>query len=140
MSSFTIANGKNVPLNVQQGTVPNMGDALSDWYQALTFQLITKTTTGFQVIETVSDINFWGIVQPLGGRELVMKPEGQRRWNGISVHAQALPNGALLDLKIDDRIMYLDVTYRVITQRNFAIYSFAYYELVEDYTGDVPTP
>lgn len=140
MSSFTIGNGCNVPVNSRSGSIPNMFDAMSDWFQRLTFQLITKTTVGFQVNETVSDINFWGIVQPLKGRELSMKPEGQRAWNGISVYAQALPSGALLDLKIDDRIAFAGINYRVITQRNFALYSFAYYELVEDYTGDVPTP
>lgn len=140
MSSFTIINGANIPLNTQQGSVPNMGDALLDWFQKQTFGLITKTTTGFQVYEDGSDINFWGLIQPLSGRQLMMVPEGQRNWNWIAVYAQAAPEGAVLKLKVDDLIVYLGTQYRVMAEKNYSIYSYVYYELVEDYTGSVPTP
>lgn len=139
-NSFTIANGVNIPLNVQTGTIPNMGTALLDWFQLLTFGIITKTVVAFQVDETVTDISFWGLVQPLTGRQLSMKSEGQRKWNWISVYAQAAPSGALLSLLPDDLIIFQGTQYRVAVRKDYALYSYTYYELVQDYTGGVPTP
>ena len=69
MSAFTIGNGCNIPLNLQTGTIPNIQAALLDWFQYLTFGQVTKTTVGYQVKEVVTDINFWGVVVPMGGRE-----------------------------------------------------------------------
>lgn len=139
-NAFTIANGVNIPLNVQTGTIPNMGTALLDWFQLLTFGIITKTITAFQVDETVTDVSFWGLVQPISGRELALKPEGQRKWNHLEVYAQAAPVGALLDLEPDSLIAFLGLQYRVIARKDYALYSYTYYELLQNYTGDVPTP
>lgn len=141
MSTFTLGNACNIPLNRQAGTIPNMGDALLDWLQYLTFGQVTKTVTGFQVNETVTDINFWGVIQPLTGRQIDLKPEGQRQWNWLSVHAQISPNGAVLSLKIDDVILFNTKQYRVMTKRDYTLYSYVYYELAEDYTqSGPPTP
>lgn len=140
MSSFTIGNGCNVPVNQQTGTVPNMGSTILDWMQLLTFGLVTKVLQGFQVSETVTNISFYGIVQPLTGRELLMKEEGQRKWNWIQVHAQALPNSAIFNLGIDDTVLFNSKQYRVAKRMDYAIYSYIYYELVEDYTDVGPTP
>lgn len=140
MSDFTIGNACNISINMQQGTVPNMGDSLRDWFQPTTFGLITKSTVGFQLNEEVEQITFWGIVQPLNGRNLTMMPEGQRKWNWLSVHAQASPNGAILDLDIDDVVEYNGIQYRVMASKDYSLYSYFYYELCENYTGNVPTP
>jgi hypothetical protein len=138
---YTIANGANVPLNVQQGTTPNMGVALLDYFQLMTFTQIVKTVVAFQLIETPTNITFWGIIQPLQGRQLQMKPEGQRSWNWTSVYAQAGPVGSVLSLLPDEIIIYLGRQYRVMTARSYAIYGYVYYELVEDYSGSgPPTP
>ena len=64
MSAPTIANGCNRPINFQTGTVPDVSGALKDYFQLITFTKITKTTSGFQVIETEVTTSFWGLVQP----------------------------------------------------------------------------
>ena len=140
MSAFTIGNACNIPLNLQQGTIPNVQGALFDWFQDLTFGQLTKTTVDFQVVETVVNIAFWGVVVPMGGRELILKPEGQRQWNWSSVYAQAAPGGAIMALKADDIIIFLGTQYRVMTRKEHALYGFVVYEIVEDYIGSVPTP
>lgn len=140
MSTYTIGNASNIPLNAQQGTIPNLGSSLLDWFQQITFGLITKAVDGYQNVETVTDINFWGVVHPLTGRQLAQKPEGQRKWNWLSVTAQASPAGAVLELNIDDIILYMGIQYRVMTRRSYALYSYIYYELAQDYSGSVPTP
>lgn len=138
MGTQTILNACNIPINVQQGSIPNVEGALNDWFQLQTFTLVNKATVAFQLEETATNITFWGIVQPLAGRQIGMKPEGQRKWNWLSVHAQAGPAGSLLRLSIDDVIIYLGTQYRVSASKNYAIYGYIYYELVQDYTGSGP--
>ncbi len=138
MSNSTIGNAKNIPLTYQRGTTPNMGDALRDQFQLLTFTRIVKNVEAFQLVEVPTNIEFWGLIQPLSGRQLAIKPEGQRMWNWFAVYAQAAPNDSILRLKPDEVISYHGKQYRVMSARNFAIYAYIYYELVEDYTGSGP--
>lgn len=128
-----IQNGSNVPLNAQQGTVPNVSGAMFDWFQQCTFVVVSKSVSAFQVVEVGESVEFWGVVQPLTGRKLEIKPEGQRNWNWIWIHSQVQ-----LPLTTDDVIQYLGIQYRVMSQKNFSIYGYYEYELVEDYTGAGP--
>ncbi len=131
-----INNAANIPLNAQTGTVPDMSSALSDWYQPMTFGVITKVISDFQVIESIVDTQFMGVWQPLTGRDLVMKPEGQRAWSWWMLHADLA-----IDLKVDDIIIYLTKQYRVMAKKNYSLYQYQYYELVEDYINSgPPTP
>lgn len=141
MSTFTIGNASNIPLNTQSGSIPNMGTALLDWFQYITFGQITKTTVGFQVSEALMNINFWGIVQPLSGRQLNMKPEGQRKWAWSEIYAQSAPAGAIVSLNVDDVITYQTKQFRIMTRREYALYGYVYFEMVEDYVfSGPPTP
>lgn len=134
----TIANAANVPLNVQSGSIPNVGGAILDWLQQMVFTIVSKHTVGYQLIETSIDVSFWGVVQPLSGRQLQMKPEGQRSWKWISIFAQCDPEGALLTLKPDEVIRFLNKNYRIINAKNYSIYGYIEYDLVEDYIGSGP--
>lgn len=124
----TIGNGKNTPLNQQTGTVPNVGGAMLDWFQPMTFTLIEKSTVGFQVVETTTPISFRGVIQPLEGRKLQLKPEGQRAWTWLWLHAD--PS---LTLAVDDVVIYLGVRTRVMGQKDWKIYGYVSYELVQDW-------
>ena len=130
----TILNGKNIPLNQQTGTVPNVSGALLDWFQPMTFGVVTKVE-GVQIQETVVETAFQGVIQPLDGRTLMQKPEGERKWNWLQVHAHTQ-----LALNIDDTIIYLSVQYRVMKFKDFSIYGYHYFELCEDYSGSGPVP
>lgn len=131
----TIRNAKDTPLNAQQGTIPDVGGALRNWFQYSVFGVVTKTTVNFQVVETVVDTPFRGVVQPMTGRQLMIKPEGERSWNWITVHSDPV-----LDLKTDSIIIYLGTQFRVMAKKDFEIYGYVYYELVSDWTGSGPTP
>lgn len=131
----TIQNGKNTPLNVKTGTVPDVSGALQDWFQPMAFGIVTKRTINYQVVETVEQINFRGVIQPLKDRELSMKPEGQQAWTWLLLHAE--PS---LNLQVDNVIYYLGVQTRVMRKKDYAIYGYVEYHLVQDYTGSGPTP
>lgn len=128
-----IANGKNTPINVKTGTVPDVSGAMRNWYQPLTFSRVVKTISDFQVIETMTQVAFRGVVMPLDGRQLMLKPEGQRVWNWINVFSDIA-----LGLSPDDVINFLGKQYRVMSQKNYALYGYLQYELVSDWTGSGP--
>lgn len=131
-----INNASSIPLNQNTGTLPDMSGTLQDWFQPMTFGVITKTVTDFQVIESVVNTNFMGVWQSLTGRQLVMQTKGQRQWEWWMLHADLA-----ISLKIDDIVTYVTKQYRVMAKKDYSLYKYQYYELVEDYQeSGPPTP
>lgn len=123
-----ITNGSSRPLNVDSGTMPDVSDALLDWFQAMTFIIITKTIVNFKTVESKSEVSFQGVIQPLSPQRVMMKPEGQRTWKWWQLHSDTTIN-----LSPDDQVEYLDQTYRVMGKRDHSLSGFYEYELVQDY-------
>jgi hypothetical protein len=137
MSPF-IQNGANTPLNEQNtGGVPDVGGALLQWFRPMVFGIVTKhqgRSTGYRVLETKVSVNFKGVWQPFTDRQLLIKPEGERAWKWFMVHADPT-----LILENDSIITYQGVQYRVDSQRDYSLYGYVQYSLVDDYTGSGPT-
>lgn len=131
----TIQNGCNIPLNFQQGTVPNMGEAMTDWFQVMTFTQIIKSVVGFEVVETPVNTTFLGIIVPASGRQLALLPEGQRAWNWQTLYSQPV-----LTLFVDDVVVWNNRQVRVMYRKDYGLYSFVEYGLVLDWTGSGPNP
>jgi hypothetical protein len=129
-----IPNGRNRPLNALTGTVPDVSGALLDWFQPTTFGIVVKEIDNFQVVETMTNVTFQAVVQPLPQRKLEMKPEGQRKWEWLMIHAE--PGLVLVN---DQVITYLGKQYRVMDQWDYRIYGYVEYHIMEDYTGAGPT-
>lgn len=130
---MVIANAANQPLFAKSGTVPDMSGALTDYFQPLVFTLVKKTTVGFQVVETPRSINFRGVIQPFTSRQLQIKPEGERAWTWFTVHAD--PS---LSLDVDDVVTYNGKQTRIMGRKEYGLYGFVEYEIVQDYTGAGP--
>lgn len=129
-----IKTGSQTPLNQQpQGTLPNVESAMTNWFQPIVFGIVTKTVEGFQVVENMVEISFRGVIQPLDGRKLELKPEGQRQWDWLMVHSD--PS---LNLELDSVLEYLGTQYRVMSKKDYSQYGYVYYEIVNDYTGSGP--
>lgn len=131
--SIPISNAKNRPLNVNTGTMPNVSGALQNYFQPLTFEVVEKSVESFLLVEVGEDIDFRGVMQPFGPRQLMMKPEGQRHWNWWMLHAD--PG---LVLEVDMVVKYLDVQYRVKAQSDYRLDGYVMYELIQDFTGAGP--
>lgn len=134
-SPATIQNACNIPLNFQQGTVPNMGEALTDWFQTMTFTQIIKKVVGFEVLETPINTTFLGIIMPYTGRQLALLPEGQRAWNWQTLYSQPV-----LTLFPDDVVVWQGKQVRVMSRKDYALYFYIEYSLVLDWTGSGPNP
>lgn len=131
--NFTLANGRNTPLNALQGTVPSLSGVLTDWFQAMSFTRVVKSTVGFQVIETPTVISFRGVIQPLSDRALQLKPEGQRAWTWFLLYSDPT-----LKLDVDEVVTYLGIQYRVMALKDYSIYGYMDYHICEDFTGAGP--
>lgn len=134
MATTKMTNAADIPLNANSGGVPNVADAMYGYFQPMTFGLVAKErSSNFEVVETQTEISFLAVWQPLTERQLMMKPEGERKWSWYWMHAEI---GCIL--QPDDVVTYLGVQYRVMTQKNYSLYGYVEYHLVDDYTGAGP--
>lgn len=125
-----ITNANSRTLDQIAATVPNMSETVSEWFQNVIFDLIKKITVNFEVQELHTQIIFQGIVENISPQQLEMKPEGQRKWQWISVWAT--PE---LILQPDDIFRYRDKNYRVMSKNDWSAYGYVQYEAMEDYTS-----
>jgi hypothetical protein len=133
MANQPIYSAKNIPLSAMAGTMPDLSDALLDWFAPMTFSTVVKTVVNFQVQEVATPINFLGVWQPLSPQKLLLKPEGQRAWLWFTVHAQ--PG---LELVPDEVITYLGTQYRVMQKLDWKLDGYVEYHLVNNYVGSGP--
>lgn len=133
--SIPIQNANAVLLSANSGTLPDMGDALLNYFQPMTFTQIVKSVVNYQDVETPTNTQFLGVWQPFSAQKLMMKPEGERKWKWFTVHTQIQ-----LPLEPDDVVYYLTVQYRVMEKFDYSLYNFYEYHLANDYTGIGPNP
>lgn len=123
-----ISDAKNTSLFANSGTLPNVQDAMANWFQLLSFYKVQKKVVNFLVEETLEEYTFQGVKQPLSPQKLSLKPEGQRAWIWITIHAY--PD---LILKPDEIIQFGTTKYRVMEKLNWKEYGYVEYHAVEDY-------
>lgn len=109
--------------------LPYMGDVVASWARPITVGLVTKEMLDGEVVETVEDIDTRGMLQPFTASQLAIKPEGQRTWDWSALHA--LPD---LTLTLDDIVTIFGRRFRVMTKKDYTLYGYLRYELVENYT------
>lgn len=124
-----IFNASDVLLTANPGSLPNLSDAIMDWFQPMTFTVLTKTVVDHRVLETGTPVDTQGVRQPFSPQMLLMKPEGQRNWLWETFHC--LPGIAL---KPDDVAVFNTVRYRVMQKLDWTEYGFLEFHLVQDYT------
>lgn len=130
----TIINGANIPLQQQFTFVPSVEGALENYYQRMSFISIVKSVVNFQLVETPTTTNFWGVIFPMTDNQLKMMPEGQRtQWQYFKMFAQAT-----VELKPDEVVSWLGIQYRVLDRKDFTVYSYMEYTLITDWTGSEP--
>lgn len=124
-----IQNGKDTLLTANPGTLPNMQNAIADWFQTMTFQKVVKTTVNFVLVEALTTFSAMGVRQPFTPQQLLMKPIGQRQWKWETLHCY--PD---LILDPDEIVLFLGTKYRVMQKLDWKEYGYLEYHLVEDYT------
>lgn len=140
----TIQLGSQLPLSFKQGTIPDVSGALYDYFQTMTFGIVTKTVVAGQADETVTNVTFQGLIMPYSPRELQLLPEGQRSWSFYHVFAQPV-----LSLQTDDIVLWnnwingvqVPVQMRCMFRENYDLYGWIHYRMCQDWINSgPPTP
>ena len=134
MNPTQLFNAADRPLNQLTGSVPNVSGALRDYFQPMKFTKVGKQAVSYEAVETPTDYDFQGVIQPLSARLLLLKPEGQRSWTWLMLHSDIN-----LKLETDDVVNYLAKQTRIMGLKDFSLYGYMYYELVQDWTGAGPS-
>jgi hypothetical protein len=129
-----IINAANNSIALVNGDIPDVSGALKSYFQLMQFGVITKQTIAFQVVETVVDYSFWGVLFPLNEQRLNMETQGQRtQWQWFKLFAEPA-----IDLQPDYIVIYLGVQYRVMDRKDYLIYGYREFTLQTDWINVSP--
>lgn len=128
-----ITNAKDRPIN--EPVLLGMDSALRGLYRNIKYFAVEKKVQDFLVTETLTGVNFRGVIQPLKPAALMMKPEGQRGWKWFTIHA-----GIGVVFKNDDVIYIGNIRYRIMELFDWSIYGFVEYHMVQDYQDRSNSP
>jgi hypothetical protein len=131
---MSIFNASDIPLDQVQPNLPSMSATLTGWFQNIVVGLLVKTLVNNRTVETTTDYETRGVMQPFTPEQLEIKAEGERSWKWFMLHCQ--PS---LQLKTDDVVTIRGVRYRVMGKLAFDAYGYLQYELVDDYTTVIPS-
>lgn len=129
---YPIPSAADLPL-FGGGNLPQVQDAFTGWMLPIVMARVIKTQVNFRTVEVDEQINTRGMIKPMSTRRLEMKPEGERNWEWLTLHATpdlVLENDSIV--KFSAR-QFAGRPFRIMGQRNWANYGFVRYELVNDY-------
>lgn len=106
-----------------------MRNTLTGWEVPLSLIKITQNVVEGDLQTTETKIDFMGVFQPLKMEALQSKPEGQRSWEWVWIHAKA----GSLNLQSADKIIFNSKRYKVMSVKDYSLNGFIEYELVADY-------
>lgn len=122
----------NFNTNANLSNMPNMSDTLTSWLIPLTLEKVQQSVVDGYAVKTSTKIDFMGVFQPLKDEQLQFKAEGQRSWEWYWIHAQA----GSLNLKTQDKIIFQDKRYKVMSVKDYSLNGFIEYQVIRDYEGE----
>lgn len=125
---FQFARNKSISNTLKSG-MPQMDTTLNGWEVPLILVKITQDIVDGDLVTTEKRVRFRGVWQPLKDEALELKPEGQRSWEWIWIHAKA----SQLNLETADKVIFLGKRYKVMQKKDYGLNSFVEYQLCRDY-------
>ena len=112
--------------------MPNMANTLNGWEVPLTLEKVKQSIVDGDRQDTVEQINFLGVWQPLRDEQLQSIAEGLRSWEWFWVQAKA----GTLNLHTQDKIKFNNKRYKVMSVKDYSLNGYIEYEMVRDYLSD----
>lgn len=109
--------------------MPNMATTLNGWEVPLTLVKITQDVVDGDLATSELEIRFMGVWQPLKDEALELKPEGQRSWEWIWIHAKA----SQLNLETASKVKFNGKRYKVIQKKDYGLNGYVEYHLCRDF-------
>ena len=113
--------------------MPNMRNTLNGWEVPLNLVKVTQKIVDGEAKKSEEFIRFMGVWQPLRDEELQFKPEGQRSWEWIWIHAKS----GTLNLQTQDKVIFNNKRYKIMNVKDYSLNGFIEYHLVRDYEEQV---
>lgn len=109
---------------------PDMGGAFWNWEDPIQFNVVQTTPVDYEAKDTLTEqIVFYGVLEPITGRELLIKPEGERKFNYLNLWTEQ-------ELKADSIVQdEKGQTYRVLKKQPWNPGDYSAYEIMQ-----TPTP
>lgn len=111
--------------------MPQMNNTLNGWEVPLTLVKVIQNVIEGDLVTTELKINFKGVWQPLKDEALELKPEGQRSWEWVWIHARA----SELNLETGDKVIFNNKRYKVTSKKDYTLNAFVEYQLCRDYVN-----
>ena len=115
--------------NMMHSGMPQMDTTLVGWEMPLVLIRIKQNVIDGDLVTSEQTFKFQGVWQPLKDEALELKPEGQRSWEWIWIHAKATQ----LNLETADKVIFKDKRYKVMQKKDYGLNSFVEYQLCRDY-------
>lgn len=115
--------------NMAKSGMPQMANTLNGWEVPLLLIKVTQNVVDGDLVTTEQSINFQGVWQPLKDEALELKPEGQRSWEWIWIHAKS----SELNLETADKVKFKNKRYKVMSKKDYGLNGFVEYQLCRDY-------
>ena len=109
--------------------MPQMANTLNGWEVPLLLIKVTQNVVDGDLVTTEQSINFQGVWQPLKDEALELKPEGQRSWEWIWIHAKS----SELNIETADKVKFKNKRYKVMSKKDYGLNGFVEYQLCRDY-------
>lgn len=111
--------------------MPQMNNTLNGWEVPLTLVKVIQNVVEGDLVTTELKINFKGVWQPLKDEALELKPEGQRSWEWVWIHARA----SELNLETGDKVIFNNKRYKVTSKKDYTLNAYVEYQLCRDYVN-----
>lgn len=108
---------------------PNMTEAITGFEQQAQFALVKSVQENFDTVESPKKVAYFlGSLQPITPRDLLVKPEGWRRWKWYKLWT-------LQRLEIGDYVQDpAELQYRVMSKNDWSQANYFEYELTQGAT------
>lgn len=111
--------------------MPLMADAFSGLVQQAQFAIVKRVKQDGDVVESAEAVGYFlGSLQPLHARNLLVKPEGWRKWKWFTLFTNANQELAVGDFVRDPR----GLQYRVMAKSDWGEAGFNEYQIIQSPT------
>lgn len=127
-------NAKDRPLNQTATAVPDVSGGILNYFKPIILIQVTTDIVRFNAAPSLKRINSQGMVQSFSGRQLALKPEGERAWLWnmlFTLPGVTLVAGDQVEIPASPAAR----NFRVMKSVGDADYGYLQYEVVENYTG-----
>lgn len=112
--------------------MPKMRAAFYGWKSKITLVKVENSIDedGFnQPIENI--FQFKGTIQPLSAEELELKPDAQRSFEWLQIHAEVGTGCEDVALKVGDKILYDSRPFRIKAKKDYTLNNYIEYHALE---------